>query len=181
MSKIPYAKVFLSYSDQLDQLKKRGLKFENEVKALHLLESISYYRLSGYWYPLLSDKNGHQFKQGASFDTAFKLYCFDRELRQMVLAELEKIEVAVRSKMIYVLANKHGPFWIKDSILFKNLTSHGKALLKIGAEFARSDEEFIKAFKKKYSDALPPSWMIMEITSFGSLSLEIPESNGLEI
>ena len=81
MSKAPYSKVALTYSDQLQQLKKRGLTFENEAKALHLLENVSYYRLSGYWYPILADKKNHAFKQGATFNTAFKLYCFDRELR----------------------------------------------------------------------------------------------------
>jgi abortive infection bacteriophage resistance protein len=55
MKKVPYSKTALSYADQLQQLKDRGLIIEDESKALHLLEAISYYRLSGYWYPLLAD------------------------------------------------------------------------------------------------------------------------------
>src|SRR5690554_3702264 len=110
MSKVPFNKPPLTYSQQLQQLKERGLVIENEEKALHLLVSISYYRLSGYWYPLLQDKHQHIFKDESSLETAFKLYCFDRELRKLVLSELEKIEIAVRAKMIYELSLKHGPF-----------------------------------------------------------------------
>ncbi|MFI5219505.1 MAG: Abi family protein [Bacteroidia bacterium] len=171
MSKIPYTKNALTYTQQLQQLKTRGLKVANEAKVLHLLENISYYRLSGYWYPLLSDKQNHTFKADATFEIAFKLYCFDRELRKMVLAELEKIEVSIRAKMIYILSHAHGPFWFQQPNLFLSPISHANALSKIGEEFNRSDEQFIVAFKNKYSDPLPPSWMTMEISSFGSLSM----------
>ena len=170
MAKIPYVKPALSYQDQLQQLKNRGLQIDNEAKALHLLEHVSYYRLSGYWYPLLADKTNHIFKPRSTFETAFSLYCFDRELRRIVLAEIEKIEVAVRSKMIYILSHTHGPFWFQDITLFSDPVRHADTVSKIGAEFARSDEEFIKAFKNKYSNPLPPSWITLEITSFGALS-----------
>jgi abortive infection bacteriophage resistance protein len=66
--------------------------FADEAKALHLLEKIGYYRLSGYWYPLLTDKEKHFFKLDVDFETAFSLYKFDRELRKLVSAEIEKIE-----------------------------------------------------------------------------------------
>lgn len=105
MSKIPYNKLPVTYPDQLQQLRNRGLIVNNENKALHLLESISYYRLSGYSYPLLEDKKKHQFKPEANFDTAFSLYCFDRKLRQLVISELEKIEIGVRAKMIYFISS----------------------------------------------------------------------------
>lgn len=138
---------------------------------MHLLEAVSYYRLSGYWYPLLQDKANHKFKPGSDFETAFKLYCFDRELRRMVISKLEKIEVAVRAKMIYILSHQYGPFWFQDPKYFRNPVKHADTISKIGMEYARSDEEFINAFRNKYSDPLPPSWMTLGITSFGTLSM----------
>lgn len=147
------------------------MQIEDDSKALHLLQHISYFRLSGYWFPLLRDKKNHVFKENATFNTAFKLYCFDRQLRQMVLSEIEKIEVAIRAKTVYVKAEKHGPFWFQNQNLFYNLEIHANTLLKIGDEFKRGDEEFIVAFRKKYSNPLPSSWMTMEISSFGTLSM----------
>ena len=55
-NKIPYPKQLISFTDQISLLKQRGMAFGDEAKALHLLQNISYYRLSGYWYPLLADK-----------------------------------------------------------------------------------------------------------------------------
>jgi abortive infection bacteriophage resistance protein len=172
MPRVPYTKPALSYADQLQQLKNRGLIVENDTKALHLLESISYYRLSGYWYPMLAmPKSAHIFKPDSTFNNAFKLYCFDRELRKLLIGELEKIEVAIRARMIYELSHRHGSFWYTNSALFRNPAQHGSTISKIGVEYNRSDEKFIVDFKTKYNDPMPPSWMMLELTSFGSLSM----------
>lgn len=170
MNKLPYTNSVLTYDAQLQQLKSRGLLIEDEEKALHLLEVISYYRLSGYWYPLLANKQKHIIKPGATFNTAFKIYKFDRELRLLVLRELEKVEVAVRAKMIYVLSHSLGPFWYLDTSNFSNPVKHAETLSKIGIEYTRSDEEFVQNFKNKYSEPMPPSWMMLEVSSFGALS-----------
>ena len=170
MAKVPYSKPPLDYQAQLQQLKDRGLIVEDESKALHLLRHLSYYRLSGYWYPLLADKENHVFKETASFDTAFDLYCFDRELRVLIIQELEKIEVSIRAKMIYLLSHQNGAFWYKNTNLFRNQIRHSNDLISLDKEYNRSDADFIVAFKGKYSDPLPPSWMLLELTSFGTLS-----------
>ena len=141
--KVPFNKIALSYEQQLQQLKDRGLIVDNDVKALHLLESISYYRLSGYWFPLLADKQNHLFKKDASLDKAFKLYCFDSELRKLMIAELEKIEVSIRAKMIYILSHEFGPFWFQQADLFKNPVGHAITLSKIGEELTGNINRFL--------------------------------------
>ena len=67
MDKPFFEKPPLTYEAQLQLLKSRGLLIEDEEKALHTLQVISYYRLSGYWYPLLEDKENHKFKMNAHF------------------------------------------------------------------------------------------------------------------
>ena len=168
--KLQFNKPPLSYKEQVEQLKTRGLIIDDELIALHLLENLSYFRLSGYWYPLLQDKTNHIFKPGSQLSTAFALYCFDRELRNLVLKEVEKIEIAVRAKMIYILSHSHGAFWFENPVIFSDQQTHSKSVLNMKQDYSNSDEQFIKAFKNKYSNPLPPSWMMMEITSFGTLS-----------
>jgi abortive infection bacteriophage resistance protein len=167
-----YHKPSLCHEEQLQLLKDRGLHVEDDTKALHLLHHISYYRLSGYWHPLLQQpKHLHLFKPNASFNNAFKLYCFDRELRQLVLGEIEKIEIAVRAQMINTLSQAFGPTWYADTQRFTNHRyGHDRTLQKLLDDFTNSQEEFIVAFRKKYSDNYPPCWMIMEIASFGQIS-----------
>lgn len=171
MAKLTYDKPPLSYSEQISQLKKRGLIIESQEKACHILKNISYYRMSGYWYPFLKDpKSSHEFKFEASFNNAFRLYCFDRELRSLILNEIEKIEVAIRAQLIYQLSHSKGPFWYADSENFKKHSAHEISKSKLSSEFDKSDEEFIISFKSKYSNSMPPSWMMLEISSFGNLS-----------
>ena len=165
-----YSKTFVPCAAQVPLLKSRGMTFSDEKKALHLLKNISYYRLSGYWYPLLANKQNHVFKIGATFEAAFNLYKFDRELRKLMIAELEKIEVAVRTKMAHVLSIAFDAFWIEDASLFSNHTVYQSTIDKIQDELNRSDEEFILSFKSKYSNPFPPSFILLEITSFGALS-----------
>lgn len=172
MPRIPYTKLPKTYSEQLQLLKDRGLKINSDAKALHLLEKLSYYRLSGYWYPLLDKpKKAHQFKKGANFQTAFKIYRFDRDLRIFILKELEKLEIAVRSQMIYILSHNHGPFWYSDSALFSDGLTYNSSIVKLKDQLRKSDEEFILSFRKNYTDPLPPSWMMLEVSSFGTLSM----------
>ena len=170
MSKVLYNKPFLSHEQQLEQLKSRGLTFADEEKALHLLKYIGYYRFSAYWHPLLANKQDRVFKAGAAFDAVFNIYKFDRELRKLLIAELEKIEVAVRSQMTYSLSTAHGSFWIENASLFANTAKYNDTIDKIKVEILRSDEDFILNFAANYSNPLPPSYMTLEIASFGALS-----------
>ncbi|PSL28041.1 Abi family protein [Dyadobacter jiangsuensis] len=171
MLRTHYSKPALSFCQQIQQLITRGLIIKDSGKALHLLKNISYYRLSGYWYPLLADKKTHLFKSGARFEDAFRLYCFDRELRAVIISELEKIEIAVRARIIHVLSENAGAFGYLDPNIYK----HPQKFLdliepKVSEEFLRSDEEFIRAFRMNYHNKLPPAWMAIEIMSFGTLS-----------
>jgi abortive infection bacteriophage resistance protein len=61
-------------------------------------------------------------------------------------------------------------FWVEDTSLFANRQVHQSTLNKIQDELNRSDEEFILSFKSKYSNPFPPSFILLEITSFGALS-----------
>ena len=169
MLKIPYSTPFLSYAAQLALLKSRGMKFADDEKALHLLENISYHRLSSYWHPLIADRQNQIFKPGATFETAFNLYKFDHELRLLIISELEKIEISVRTKMAYLLSVRHGTFWIDNPALFANTAVYQATLSKIDEEMSRSDDENIVSFKLQFSNPYPPSFMTLEVTSFGTL------------
>jgi abortive infection bacteriophage resistance protein len=87
----------------------------------------------------------------------------------LIIAELEKIEVAVRSKMAYVMSMAHSSFWIENTNLFSNATMHQTTITKIEEELSRTDDDVIISFKSIYSNPFPPSFMLLEIASFGIL------------
>ena len=88
-------------ADQIALLKHRGMLFRNEANAPHFLENISYYRLKGYWWDMQSDYVKHTFKPNTYFEDVIDLYIFDRHLRLIMFDAIERIEIALRTKMIY--------------------------------------------------------------------------------
>ena len=171
MPKVPYPKQIQTFANQIGILKQRGMTFADEAAAEAWLHRVSYYRMSGYWYPLLADRVNHTFKPGATFEQAVSLYEFDSRLRELVFRNIGRIEVAVRTQMAYVMSMAKGGTWFADASLFNNTAQHAKTLQSIADEYHRSDEQFVRAFKRKYSDPLPPSWMTLEVTSFGTMSI----------
>jgi abortive infection bacteriophage resistance protein len=162
----------LTIQEQIDQLKKRGLVIEDFDKADHYLSQINYYRLAGYWWPMQSDKTNHIFKPQSRFSDVMALYNFDRELRLLLFDVIEKIEISLRTKLVYHLSHEFNPWWFQDTTIFENTSSLIQTLYSIDEEVERSKDAFIREHKKKHKDDLrfPPAWKTLELTSFGNLS-----------
>ena len=62
MPKVPYPKQIQTFASQIGILKQRGMTFADEAAAETWLHRVSYYRMSGYWYPLLANRVNHTFK-----------------------------------------------------------------------------------------------------------------------
>lgn len=167
-----YSKQPISIDEQIDQLEERGLACDDQKYTKHYLINISYYRLAGYWWPMQKDKEEHIFKEGSNFKDVIALYNFDRELRILLFDVIERIEIGLRTRMIYFLSHEHTPWWFQDTSLFIDTQAHIKSLSSIQEEIERSKETFMKAHRKLYKDdgRLPPAWKSLELTSFGTLS-----------
>ena len=167
-----YIKTAYSIEQQIAQLKERGLNILEEDNAPRYLCNISYYRLAGYWWPMQADKENHLFKPNSKFSDVMALYNFDCELRVLLFAVIEKIEISLRTKLIYHLSHEIDPWWFQNTSIFINTSELIKTLSAIDEEIERSKDIFIKEHKKKHKDdlRLPPAWKSVELTSFGSLS-----------
>jgi len=166
-----YAQKSISIEQQIALLKERGIGFINESKAYHLLTHISLFRMKSYLLPFMSDKVAQLYKKGSTFDAAYELYKFDSDLRKFVCSELEKIEVSIRTQISQIMSDKYGPFWFTNSKLFSDPDKHAKLQDSIANEVDRSDDDALKKFNAEYDDATPPSWIAMEVMSFGTLSM----------
>jgi len=160
----------LTIQDQISLLKKRGLIIPDIKKAEQFLYNVSYYRLKGYWWDMQSDPVNHVFKANSTFDTIVERYTFDRKLKLILFNAIERIEIALRTKMIYHLSHSHGPLWYKDYALFANANKHHSNLGKLIAEFGYSKEVFVKNHKQKHPKSDPEAFKILEVASLGVLS-----------
>ena len=79
----------------------------DRVEMIRRLAAVSYYRLSGYWYTYRTVDE--QFRPGTSIRTIWDLYVFDRKLRLLVMDAIERIEVAVRTRLAYEVEPIHSP------------------------------------------------------------------------
>ncbi len=167
-----FQKQALTIEAQIQQLKARGLIIEHDDNPEHYLSHISYYRLAGYWWPMQDDKINHVFKPNSRFKDIISLYNFDRELRLLIFDVIEKIEISLRTKLIYHLSHEFDPWWFQNTNLFQNTGQLIRTLSSIDEEIERSKDAFIKEHKKRHKDDLrfPPAWKALELTSFGSLS-----------
>lgn len=164
-----YTKPHLSYEQQADQLIQRGLIADKDV-LISRLKSVSYYRLSGYWHTF-RELPSDNFKPNTKFSIVWERYTFDRQLRFQVMDAIERIEIAIRSDLVYYFTDKYGPFGHTDANNLPNLDPDDYRLFinKIRKETLRSKEKFSEHFKIKYGDLHPdlPLWMAAEVIDFG--------------
>lgn len=167
-----YNKSAYTTQQHIEQLKKRGLLISNEDFAIKCLSHISYYRLAGYWWSMQEDKVNHVFKPNSKFEDVIHLYDFDSRLRGILFDAIEKIEISLRTKLIYHLSHEFDPWWFQKSEIFIDSRAHVKSLASIEEEIDRSKDIFIREHNRKYKDdfRFPPSWKTLELTSFGTLS-----------
>ena len=123
-----YSKAPLDYEEQIKMLKERGLIIADEQKAVNSLKIISYFRLANYLRPMEYDKENHFYKPNSFFENAIDLYYFDKELRGIIFAAVQSIEIALRSKMIHHISMKYGAFWFMEPSLFKDRNIHEQCL-----------------------------------------------------
>ena len=167
-----YTKPPQSISDQVALLISRGLVISDLATAEHFLHHISYYRLRAYTYPFQNNHDSnHPFKTGTTFEEIVETYIFDRKLRLLVFDTIEKVEVALRTQIIYQYAMVYGSHWYENSDLYRDANRQKSDLDILDKEIHRSQEQFIKHYRAKYTHPKrPPSWMALEVTSLGTLS-----------
>lgn len=178
----------LTYKEQIKLLKSRGLIFDDEQKAELQLSNVSYFRLSAYMLPF--KKNVHseivdEFRFGTNWKSVYDLYVFDRKLRLLVFDAIEKIEVAIRCQLVYVLSHKYGSHWQDNPTILKapyviTLNDGGSKTVDVYTDIqnhiseqliSQQAELFIRHYRETYDEPQnPPSWMIVEIMYFNQLS-----------
>ena len=165
-----YKKNPLTYEEQADLLLSRGLIPDRDV-LIKILQNVNYYRLSGYLYAFRNADDS--FEEGTSLDIIWRRYRFDRRLRFLLLDAIERVEVGLKSRLIYYFVHQYGAFGYLDIKNLPNLkqNQHDDFIDKLELEISRSKEKFVSHFRMQYSDKhdMPPLWIACELFRFGHL------------
>jgi abortive infection bacteriophage resistance protein len=175
-----YLKPVLTVADSIQRLKNRGLMIANDQDAERFLRAIGYFRFRGYALPFMEDApvgfahGNRQFRAGTTFSDVQGLYEFDRALRSLVMEQIDRIEVAVRTAILQELNGTFGTHWYLDfsKKIFKDAADQAKWFGEVAREVDRSkNQPFIVHYQNKYTNPrLPPSWAVAECLSFGKWS-----------
>lgn len=166
-----YTKPPRTFEDQADQLISRGL-IADKPALVQCLSVVNYYRLSGYLYPF-RQRNSDEFISGTTLDEVWQRYTFDRHLRLLVIDGIERIEVSVKTQLVYEFSHLYGAFGHLDIINLPKIKQrkYNALINRIKEETDRSNEIFVKHFFNKYGDKHQylPLWMTAELMSFGTM------------
>lgn len=173
-TKIPYAKRATTYQQQIALLKSRGVQIVDENKALEYLSDIGYYRLGFYiypfeqTYPFLDHRRTHNVLPGTTIEDIVAFYYYDLDLRNILNRYLSRIEVALRTTIIYELSNRYqaNPWWyvdptIVDASFINTFTNRFYGNIK--------DKDPIKRHHHRYLEPYAPAWKVMEYMTLGNL------------
>lgn len=191
-----YTKPWLPIDQQIDQLAARGLTVGDREHATAVIRAVGYYRLTGYLYPFRESESYET--EGRTCTTVLDTYCpdttlhhaediitFDRRLRMLTMEGIERIEVAARMQIGYVLGRRSA-FSYEDPECFTDAftapstdmrepapSKHVQWLQRVNARKSRSDEQFVAHFRDRYDDRMPV-WALTEILELGHLSTLYP-------
>lgn len=187
---VPAPLIHLSYDDQLERLKSRGLVVGDEALAVEHLHRVGYYRLQSYLHPLRKSETVEidgrprqrileEFRDGTEFQHAVDLYVFDKRLRVIMADAIERIEIALRVDLSHCLGRRnpsaHRELGCLDPATAAD--SHEKWLDRAGKLEARSRTDWIVTARKA---GQLPIWKAIETYDFGALVSLLEMSHRLD-
>lgn len=174
---VQYTKLPQSPQALVHYLQVKGLTVPDPAAAAATMTMVSYFRLKGYALEFMQNApNGFPhgsrvFVPGTTFEQIMERYELDRSLRMLILEQIDRIEVAIRTVIVQELsthfASAHWHLNFSAKVL-NTAEEQAKLLTKTSQEVHRSKETFIKHYFNKYSSPiLPPAWAAAECMSLG--------------
>ena len=165
-----YDKRPISIDEQISLLESKGMEFFDRSFAVRMLSIIGYYRFSAYAFPFRNNIDSSGFVEDTSFEKVYSIYDFDRSLKSLLFSYLGRIEIAFRTLIIdrFSVGTADSLWYINtDNFINKSECEEFIANLQYDMEISR--EDFILHFRDNYLDEFPPSWISLQIVSFGAL------------
>lgn len=172
-----YSKPPLSPADQIAYLITKGLTITDPASATQYLARVGLYRFKGYAYFFIDPGTKgiagtpSRYRAGTTFEDVKHLMDLDEELKLHLLKGVQTFEIHFRVALNEHLCHTYGPTWYIQTSPFQKEAKSLEFGNNFYSSFKKSSEIFIENFKKKYDpETFPPSWMVIEILSFGTWS-----------
>lgn len=163
----------MTIEEQIGLLQSRGMEVDTDL-ARQWLANVSYYRLSAYWHPARErDAQGallDRFVPGTDFRDAADLYEADRKLRTLLHDGMERVEIALRTRLGAHLCTT-GPLSYTDPHIFRPSFDHTEWMRTARRRIDRAGRhnEAIKHYRDAYGGHYP-FWVLAEVLDFSDAS-----------
>jgi abortive infection bacteriophage resistance protein len=176
-------KSYKSYRQQINILRSRGMiinKGTQGSRAMRILETENYYNvINGYKELFLESAatpvSDEVYKQGTTFDEIYALYNFDRELRNIYLKYLLKIENTFKTVISHEFSSKYGhDNYLKienfDTSSERSISSAIKLIGDIQQEIARQMSKHHQVVTHYMTEhGYIPLWVLVNVLTFGKI------------
>lgn len=176
-------KSYKSYRQQLNILRSRGMvigKGSQGSRVMRILERENYYNvINGYKELFLASKAtataDEAYKTGTTFDEVYALYNFDRELRNIYLKYLLKLENTFKTVIAHEFSAKYGhDNYLKienfDNSTERNISSSIKLIGDIQQEIARQMSKHHQVVTHYMTEhGYIPLWVLVNVLTFGKI------------
>lgn len=168
----------LSWLEQIQLLKKRGMVVnESDTKTL---QKISYYRIKEFAASLAMYNKDCQAidYHGVYFSEILKRYYQDKNLRLNLLHAIEQIEVALKTRLAYLLGKYYGPYGYLDFYRWANREKFSDFQIekrqyrfkeRLLTTVSKSSMPDLKNRRNQNQDGFPTVWLAIDSLMFGGL------------
>lgn len=160
---------------QIELLRKRGMRIDEADRARGFLMEIGWYRMSLYWFPFelrYPDPVDpvHLFKPDTTFRDALMLYAFDFNLRHLLLKPLERIETAFRTYLIHYVSTRYpdSPAWFCDRQVVTGVAARSFDHT-VYTPLRRNNYHIQLHHRRFPGDKYAPAWKTLEFVTLGTI------------
>lgn len=164
----------LSFDQQIEMLISHNMIISNYEDAKKILETINYYRFTGYALEFRKSISDSDYLDNTYFHKILEIYNFDEKLRILLLEYLLKIEIYYRTQI------SNGFSLLKCNITphnqhynfrnYYNTNGIQKVFESIDREiYYHRDSDIVRHHNDRYNKQMP-LWVLVELISFSNLS-----------
>lgn len=169
-------KRFLTYDEQISFLsEQKQLIIEDQEYAKRILFQTGYFALVNGYKRIFKNPQTNKFQVGVRFEDVYGMYCFDRNLRSILLKYILICEQTIKSSLSYHFCQIYGEDQkaYLNPINYLQSENHSriikKLIQKISAQLnENSSYYYIRHYVKRYQSV--PFWVLVNTLTLGQVS-----------
>jgi len=162
-------KPYLTYQEQINLLRERGMQISNEDYAIRYLHNYNYFHLNPY-FKILLDTND-KFKPTTNFEDVTSMLHLDIRFKEVLWLYLQRIELKFKTSIAHSLAKSHTSYAFYSPQIYQSSNYYHDELRILETIKKRDSKREVIFHHENNYGGLYPIWVIVDLFSFSQVSL----------